>query len=105
MGETPSCGALNIKQKGEQNGIKQRICGRFVFAANQGINHKNKQTIEKFWCAVQRHKSKIKNKEVIFMKEIEESEEDFYNAEYLEEYMEADEINDEEEGFMLGYLR
>jgi len=38
------------------------------------------------------------------MKEAEESEEDFYNAEYLEEYMEDDEINAEEEGFMLGYL-
>ena len=39
------------------------------------------------------------------MKETEESEEDFYNAEYLEEYMEDDEINSLEEGFMLGYLR
>ena len=34
----------------------------------------------------------------------EESEEDFYNPEYLEEYMESDEINAEEEGFMIGYL-
>ena len=39
------------------------------------------------------------------MKETEESEEDFYNAEYLEEYMEDDEINSLEEGFMLGYLK
>ena len=35
----------------------------------------------------------------------EESEEDFYNAKNLEEYIEGDEINAEEEGFMLGYLR
>ena len=34
----------------------------------------------------------------------EESEEDSYNAEYLESYVEDDEINAEEEGFMLGYL-
>jgi len=33
-----------------------------------------------------------------------ENEEDFYKIEYLEEYVEADEINAEEEGFMLGYL-
>ena len=38
------------------------------------------------------------------MKEHEESEEDFYNAEYLEEYVEDDEINGMEEGFMIGYL-
>ena len=38
------------------------------------------------------------------MKETEESEEDFYNAEYLEEYVEDDEISAEEEGFMIGYL-
>ena len=38
------------------------------------------------------------------MKETEESEEDFYNAEYLEEYMDSDEIDSLEEGFMLGYL-
>ena len=40
------------------------------------------------------------------MKEIfeEESEEDFYNKKYLEEYVEDDEINAEEEGFMIGYL-
>ena len=38
------------------------------------------------------------------MAEHEESEEDFYNAEYLEEYVEADEINGLEEGFMIGYL-
>ena len=38
------------------------------------------------------------------MKEREESEEDFYNAEYLEGYMEDDEINGGEEGFMIGYL-
>ena len=38
------------------------------------------------------------------MKETEESEEDFYNPEYLEEYMEDDEINAQEEGFMIGYL-
>jgi len=34
----------------------------------------------------------------------EESEEDFYNAEYLEGYMENDEIDSLEEGFMRGYL-
>ena len=39
------------------------------------------------------------------MKEHEESEEDFYNAEYLEGYVEDDEIDSIEEGFMLGYLR
>ena len=39
------------------------------------------------------------------MKEIEEEiEEDFYNAEYLEKYMDSDEIDSMEEGFMLGYL-
>ena len=38
------------------------------------------------------------------MEKNEESEEDFYNAEYLEEYVEGDEINGSEEGFMLGYL-
>ncbi len=38
------------------------------------------------------------------MKDDEESEEDFYNLEYLEGYMEDDEINAEEEGFMIGYL-
>ena len=32
------------------------------------------------------------------------SEEDFYNQKYLEEYIEDDEINSEEEGFMIGYL-
>ena len=35
----------------------------------------------------------------------EESEEDFYNLEYLEEYIEDDEINGLEEGFMMGYLK
>lgn len=35
----------------------------------------------------------------------EESQEDFYNEKYLEEYIEDDEINAEEEGFMLGYLK
>lgn len=34
----------------------------------------------------------------------EESGEDFYKAEYLEECMEDDEIKAEEEGFMIGYL-
>ena len=38
------------------------------------------------------------------MKDTEEDEEDFYNAEYLEESVEDDEINGLEEGFMLGYL-
>ena len=38
------------------------------------------------------------------MKDSEESEEDFYNIEYLEEYIEDDEINGMEEGFMVGYL-
>ena len=38
------------------------------------------------------------------MKDSEESEEDFYNIEYLEEYIEDDEINSMEEGFMIGYL-
>ena len=39
------------------------------------------------------------------MKEKYEGEEDFYNVEYLEEYVEDDEINAEEEGFMIGYLQ
>lgn len=39
------------------------------------------------------------------MEEAEESEEDFYKIEYLEGYVEDDEINSEEEGFMIGYLR
>ena len=34
----------------------------------------------------------------------EDSEEDFYNADYLEECIDDDEINAEEEGFMMGYL-
>ena len=34
----------------------------------------------------------------------EEPEEDFYNLEYLERYVEDDETNGMEEGFMLGYL-
>ena len=38
------------------------------------------------------------------MKDSEESEEDFYSIEHLEEYIEDDEINAEEEGFMIGYL-
>lgn len=38
------------------------------------------------------------------MEETEDSEEDFYKVEYLEEYMEDDEISSEEEGFMIGYL-
>lgn len=38
------------------------------------------------------------------MKKYEESEEDFYNLEYLEEYMDNDEIDSLEEGFMIGYL-
>ena len=38
------------------------------------------------------------------MKEEEDSEEDFYNLEYLEGYVEDDEINGMEEGFMIGYL-
>ena len=37
-------------------------------------------------------------------KSIEDPEEDFYNEKYLEEYVEDDEINAEEEGFMIGYL-
>ena len=36
--------------------------------------------------------------------EAEESNEDFYNAEYLEESIEDDQINGLEEGFMMGYL-
>lgn len=35
----------------------------------------------------------------------EGQEEDFYNADYLELYVEDDEINSEEEGFMMGYLK
>ncbi len=38
------------------------------------------------------------------MKKYESEEEDFYNVEYLEQYIEDDEINSEEEGFMMGYL-
>lgn len=34
-----------------------------------------------------------------------EDEEDFYNVEFLEEYLEDDGINSEEEGFMIGYLK
>lgn len=34
-----------------------------------------------------------------------EAEEDFYNVVHLEEYLEDDEINAEEEGFMIGYLK
>jgi len=37
-------------------------------------------------------------------KKSEEPEEDFYNPEYLAGYVEDDEINGMEEGFMLGYL-
>ena len=91
------------KTKGDQNGTKQWICWRFVLPANQGINDKDKQAIEKLWCPIQRRKCKIR--EVIFMEKNEESEEDFYNVEYLEEYIEDDEINSQEEGFMIGYLQ
>ncbi len=38
------------------------------------------------------------------MEEKIEDEEDFYNEKYLEEYVEDDEINGLEEGFMIGYL-
>ena len=39
------------------------------------------------------------------MKEkFEDGEEEFYNVEYLEEYVDDDEINAKEEGFMIGYL-
>ena len=38
------------------------------------------------------------------MEEQNETEEDFYKIEYLEEFVEADEINGLEEGFMVGYL-
>ena len=34
----------------------------------------------------------------------EEDKEDFYSEKILEEYVEDDEINAEEEGFMIGYL-
>lgn len=39
------------------------------------------------------------------MEEKYENEEDFYNAEFLEEYLEDDGISSEEEGFMIGYLK
>lgn len=43
--------------------------------------------------------------EVVKVKEkFEESEEDFYSEKILEESMEDDEINAQEEGFMMGYL-
>lgn len=32
-------------------------------------------------------------------------DEDFYNEKILEEYVEDDEINSMEEGFMIGYLK
>jgi len=35
----------------------------------------------------------------------EYEEEDIYNVEFLEEYLEDDEINNLEEGFMIGYLK
>lgn len=35
----------------------------------------------------------------------EEDKDDFYNLKHLEEYIEDDEINAEEEGFMIGYLK
>lgn len=38
------------------------------------------------------------------MEETNEDEEDFYKIENLEEYVESDEINGLEEGFMIGYL-
>lgn len=38
------------------------------------------------------------------MKEMNEDEEDFYKIENLEEYVEDDEIDSSEEGFMIGYL-
>ena len=45
------------------------------------------------------------NKEVILMKEpTEESEGDFYSEKILGEYVEDDEIDSLEEGFMIGYL-
>ncbi len=45
------------------------------------------------------------NKGVILMKNLEEeSEEDFYSEKILGEYVENDEIDSLEEGFMIGYL-
>lgn len=44
------------------------------------------------------------DKEVVKMREFEDNEEDFYKIEYLEGYVEDDEINGREEGFMVGYL-
>lgn len=41
---------------------------------------------------------------VVLIKEKVEDEEDFYNEKYLEEYVENDEINGLEDGFMMGYL-
>ena len=35
----------------------------------------------------------------------DESQEDFYNETYLEEYIENDEIDALEQGFMIGYLK
>ena len=35
----------------------------------------------------------------------DEIEEDFYNENYLQESIDDDEINGQEEGFMIGYLR
>ena len=41
----------------------------------------------------------------IFKNEDKENiEEDFYSKQYLEEYLDEDEINSAEEGFMMGYL-
>ena len=39
-----------------------------------------------------------------FLDEIEEEELNFYNKNLIEEELENDEINSEEEGFMIGYL-
>ena len=40
----------------------------------------------------------------LFEEEHEDGQEDFYNVETLEGYIEDDEINAKEEGFMIGYL-
>ncbi len=49
--------------------------------------------------------SKVIKMKGLFDDELEDNvSEDFYSGKYLEEYVENDEINAEEEGFMMGYL-
>ncbi len=91
-------------QLGDLNGNDKQIHWGFVFAANERLDCKDKQTTKKHRCTVFRNQGK----EVIKMEDErfrDDFEEDLYNEAYLEESMDNDEIDSVEEGFMIGYTR